>query len=238
MSGVVRLGLAAAAVGAILISGLLGVYSIDETERGVLKRGGAVVGLVEPGWHLKVPIYETIETVTTRTDRTELRDLETLTSTQQVVKMRVSVLYTTRPEQVVEKYRRLAGVRTNWNTFVDPLMFASTKTEVGRSTPETLVSDRAGVTDRILARMRSEAEALGWPVTLEGLRIEHIEFTPEYQAAQEASLAAVRMVAALGSVENYLAWQRVQKWNGVLPTTMPPGETSTVLGIGPFKKPD
>ena len=42
-------------------------YTIDQTERGVLLRTGAVIGTAQPGLGFKVPLIDTVEKVSVKT---------------------------------------------------------------------------------------------------------------------------------------------------------------------------
>lgn len=47
-------GIAAVALASLLLGSW---YTVDETERGVLLRNGALVGAVEPGLSFKIPFF-------------------------------------------------------------------------------------------------------------------------------------------------------------------------------------
>lgn len=60
--------IAAAVVGLVVLAGILGSwYTIDQTERGVLLRTGAVIGTAQPGLGFKVPFLDTVEKISVKT---------------------------------------------------------------------------------------------------------------------------------------------------------------------------
>ncbi len=42
-------------------------YTVDQTERGVLLRNGAMIGTAQPGLGFKVPLMDTVEKVSVKT---------------------------------------------------------------------------------------------------------------------------------------------------------------------------
>jgi regulator of protease activity HflC (stomatin/prohibitin superfamily) len=42
-------------------------YTVDQTERGVLLRNGAVIGTAQPGLGFKVPLFDSVEKVSVKT---------------------------------------------------------------------------------------------------------------------------------------------------------------------------
>jgi len=61
-------GMAAAAVAGVvaLIIALGSWYTVDQTERGVVLRNGAVIGTAQPGLGFKVPLIDSVEKVSGR----------------------------------------------------------------------------------------------------------------------------------------------------------------------------
>ena len=59
---------AAAIAGVIVLLLVLGSwYTVDQTERGVLLRNGAVVGTAQPGLGFKMPVMDSVEKISVRT---------------------------------------------------------------------------------------------------------------------------------------------------------------------------
>jgi regulator of protease activity HflC (stomatin/prohibitin superfamily) len=59
--------IAAAVLGLIAIFAILGSwYTVDQTERAVLLRNGAVVGTAQPGLGFKIPVIDSVEKISVR----------------------------------------------------------------------------------------------------------------------------------------------------------------------------
>ena len=61
-------------VASVLIVALFGAtillgswYTVDQTERGVILRNGAVVGTAQPGLGFKIPMFDSVEKISVRT---------------------------------------------------------------------------------------------------------------------------------------------------------------------------
>jgi regulator of protease activity HflC (stomatin/prohibitin superfamily) len=60
--------IAAAIIGLVALAAILGSwYTVDQTERGVLLRNGAVVGTAQPGLGFKIPVIDSVEKISVRT---------------------------------------------------------------------------------------------------------------------------------------------------------------------------
>ena len=58
----------AAVIGVIAIAAIFGSwYTVDQTERAVLLRNGAVIGTAQPGLGFKVPFIDSVEKISVRT---------------------------------------------------------------------------------------------------------------------------------------------------------------------------
>ncbi len=105
-------------------------YTINETDRGVILRNGAVVGLADPGLHFKIPIIDVVETISVQTHvvrwsgqglASEFPPMATYSRDQQPAALAVSVNYhVTDPMQLYAEYQtvenmvaRLIVSRTN-----------------------------------------------------------------------------------------------------------------------------
>src|SRR6476659_6856813 len=84
--------IAAAAIGLIAIAGILGSwYTVDQTERGVLLRYGAVVGVAQPGLGFKVPLIDSVEKVSVKTTTFAWDKMNSYSYDQQPADLKISV---------------------------------------------------------------------------------------------------------------------------------------------------
>lgn len=185
-------------IGIVLLTVLFGSwYTIDQTQRGVLLRNGALVEIVQPGLHFKTPWIESVykidmqtHTVTYGTDDKGKNTMEAYSADQQPAYLRVSVTYHVAPDKVPDLYSRFAGdINAGVSRIVEPHVFERVKTVFGQYTAQRAITDRAKLnTDARLAI----ADAIAYdPVfAIESVQIENIEFSQDYIKSVEARMQA------------------------------------------------
>jgi regulator of protease activity HflC (stomatin/prohibitin superfamily) len=100
----------------LLLAGLLVLtiifgswYTIDQTQRGVLLRNGALVEVVQPGLHFKWPWIEAVNKVDMQTHNFTFEKVNSYSADQQPANLRISVTLHVAPDKVAEMYSRFAG---------------------------------------------------------------------------------------------------------------------------------
>jgi regulator of protease activity HflC (stomatin/prohibitin superfamily) len=64
----IRGTVAAAVKGVVALIMVLGSwYTVDQTERGVMLRNGAVIGTAQPGLGFKLPLFDRVQKISVRT---------------------------------------------------------------------------------------------------------------------------------------------------------------------------
>lgn len=182
-------GFSCAAVGAILaMTIVLGSwYTIDQGERGVLLRNGAVIGTAEPGLGFKTPWIEDVIEISIQTQTRTFPKLVAYSRDQQPAEMRVSVTYRLLPDQVVEIYSQFGGADGIATRLLDPRVYSETKTIFGRFNAITAIQDRTRLNTDVAAAIR---EAVVGPMIVESVQIENIDFSDAYEASIEQRMLA------------------------------------------------
>src|SRR5262245_65914780 len=75
-------------------------YTVDQTERGVLLRTGAVIGTAQPGLGFKVPFIDTVQKISVRTTNYTWQKMNSYSFEQQTAEMKVSVTLHAETEKV------------------------------------------------------------------------------------------------------------------------------------------
>src|SRR5205807_9938936 len=75
-------------------------YTVDQTERGVLLRNGAVVGTAQPGLGFKVPMIDSVEKISVRTATYTWDKMNSYSFDQQPADLKISVTLRAAPEKV------------------------------------------------------------------------------------------------------------------------------------------
>ena len=71
----------------IVVIVLASIRQINEYERGVLYTTGRYMGLLQPGWRLVIPIFQTMKKVDIRTKAVDVPKQETITKDNVSCKM-------------------------------------------------------------------------------------------------------------------------------------------------------
>lgn len=182
-------GMAAAAVtvlaGATAIFGSW--YTVDEGERGVLTRNGAVIGVATPGLGFKLPLVDDVEKISVRTEIATFDELAAYSRDQQPAVMRVSVNYRILPDQVTTVYSSYGNAEALAERLIHPRVFEELKTVFGQYTAVSAVQSR----DKLNLDARNQiAEAVKGPVVIEGVQIENIDFSSAYEESIEQRMLA------------------------------------------------
>ena len=83
---------AAAAIGLVALIAVLGSwYTVDQTERAVLLRNGAVVGTAQPGLGFKIPFIDSVEKISVRTSTYTWDKMNSYSYDQQPADLKISV---------------------------------------------------------------------------------------------------------------------------------------------------
>lgn len=187
-----------AVLAVVILSVVLGsFYTVDQTERAVLLRNGAVVGVEDPGLHFKAPWLESVVKVGVyqRTDRwgsdgqTDGRQ-EAYSQDQQPAQLSVSVLWHVPPgsvDRLYQQYRSAEGAETN---LLDRRVPQAVKTVFGQFTAVSAIQDRAKLNAQAFDAVAGDHEIAQSPVVVDGVQIEDISFSQAYVQSVEAAMQA------------------------------------------------
>jgi regulator of protease activity HflC (stomatin/prohibitin superfamily) len=258
-------------------------YTIDQGERGVILRNGAITGVAEPGLGFKMPLIDSVIAISTQ-DRSRLyQDLAAYSRDQQPAILAVSVSYRMPEGQVTEIYERFGGEDGLVSRLIDRQLNEAVRSVFGRYNAVEAVQQR----ERMAMDIREAvSRAVQGPVTIVGVQLENIDFSDAYEASIEQRMLAevevqrvqqnaerervqaeIRVIqaeaeaqariaqataeaeaitltgdaeasairargAALRDNPSLVELVQAERWNGVLPTTMVPGQTVPFLNVG------
>ena len=163
-------------------------YTIDQGERGVVLRNGAIIGTADPGWHAKIPWIDSVETISVQTHIWE-ETFEAYSQDQQPATMQVSVNYRAQPSAVENIYSSFGSLEGMADRVLIPRWRQEIKTAFGKFGAATAISDRAALNisagERVMAVTPPDA-----PVTIDGVQIEDIAFSDAYENSIEQRMQA------------------------------------------------
>ena len=171
--------------------------TIDAGERGVKTRFGAVVGIVEQGLYIKLPLIEKVNkmNVQTKTVKYELEDpLYSASKDLQDVKIAVVLNYRLDPTKVETIYQQYGTVDQYEERIIRPAVRDTVKAVASQFTAEELVTKRAEFTDKVVVVI-NERLATQF-VTTERVNITNFEFSKSFTEAIESKVTAVQNAEA------------------------------------------
>lgn len=184
-----------ALIGLVVLTTLLGSwYTIDEGERGVLLRNGAVIGVATPGLGFKLPWIDSVVRISVQDRKVTYPDVQSYSRDQQPASMQVSVNYRMLPDQVTEIYQRFGSEEALVSRLIDPRVNEELKTIFGQFNAEAAIRDRGRLN---LEVMEAIAKAVAGPVAIDGVQIENIDFSDAYEQSVEQRMLAEVEVAKL-----------------------------------------
>ena len=189
----------------LLLIALMGSwYTVNETERGVLLRNGALVGVIEPGLSLKIPLIETVKFISVQSNATTYQGLQAYSKDQQTATLNVSVSWHVVPAEVGKVYMQYQDL----NGLVSRLISRQVPTQVenvfGQYNAVSAVQNRGKFVADVTKAIR---DSVTGPVVIDGVQVENIDFSDDYERS-----IALRMKAEVEvkTREQMLATEQVE----------------------------
>src|SRR5207248_8614533 len=166
-------GIAAASVaGVVALIIILGSwYTVDQTERGVLLRNGAVIGTAQPGLGFKLPLCDSVEKISVRTATYTWDKMNSYSFDQQPADLKISVTLRAAPEKVSDLYAKFGRLDAAVNQVVSPVVNQQVKVVFGRYTAVKAIQERgplnSAIKDAITATLKDDPMIIIESVQLE-----------------------------------------------------------------------
>ena len=179
-------------------------YTVNETERGVLLRNGALVGVVEPGLSLKIPFIESVKFISVQSNATTYQGLQAYSKDQQTATLNVSVSWHVVPAEVGKVYMQYQDL----NGLVSRLISRQVPTQVenvfGQYNAVSAVQNRGKFVADVTKAIK---DSISGPVIIDGVQVENIDFSDDYERS-----IALRMKAEVEvkTREQMLATEQVE----------------------------
>lgn len=162
-------------------------YTIDQGERGVILRYGAVVGTAEPGLGFKLPMIDTVVKISVQSRAKVYENVNTYSRDQQPANITISVNYRLPADQVDKIYAEYGGEEGIVNRLIDRRLFEQLKNVFGRFNAVTAIQDRAKLNAETEDAIR---KFIVGPVVIESVQIENIDFSDAYEQSIENRMLA------------------------------------------------
>src|SRR5258705_11910781 len=184
-------GLIAAIVGGLVVLAVVlgSWYTVDQTERGVLLRNGAVIGTAQPGLGFKVPLIDSVEKISVRTTTYTWDKMNSYSFDQQPADLKISVTLRASPDKVSDLYAKFGRLDTAVNQVVSPVVNQQVKVVFGRYTAVKAIQERgqlnSSIKDAITSTLKDDPM-----IIIESVQLENIEFSQTYLHSIEQRMLA------------------------------------------------
>jgi regulator of protease activity HflC (stomatin/prohibitin superfamily) len=176
------------AIGVVALTILGGSwYTVDQGERGVILRNGAIIGTAEPGLGFKLPLIDNVARISTRVHSKVYDDLGAYSRDEQPASLRVSVTYRVPAELVEEVYRDYNNVDSVVTRLVDRQLHESVRAVFGQFNAVEAVQQRERLSMDINTAV---TRAVKGPITIISIQLENIDFSDAYEASIEQRMLA------------------------------------------------
>lgn len=180
--------------------------TIDQGERGVLLRNGAVVSVKEPGLYFKTPWIDSVVGISVQqhtirwacvksSDGTYRSNCEggdqpvmqAYSQDQQPADLKVSVNYHIPPGEVIEVYSNYGSQENLADRVIARKAPQAVKTVFGSYNAVSVIQSRAAFNAAVLDAV---AKAIDGPVIIDSVQVENIDFSTAYEQSVEARMTA------------------------------------------------
>jgi regulator of protease activity HflC (stomatin/prohibitin superfamily) len=162
-------------------------YTVDQGDRGVILRNGALIGVAEPGLGFKVPMIDSVKDIDIRSRAKLYESVMAYSRDQQTASLTVSVNFRVPADQVATVYSNYGGVDQLAARLLDRKVFDEAKNVFGQFNAVTAIQERSRLVAEI--QMRLQSVVVG-PIIIESVQIENIDFSDAYENSIEQRMLA------------------------------------------------
>lgn len=180
--------------------------TVGAGERGVKTRFNKVVGVVQPGLYVKMPLFENVVKMDVKTqtinydkngaegDSSESSQLYGASKDLQDVSIGVMVNYHVDPEKVVDIYTQYNKVSNYSQNVLEPIVRETVKSVSAQYTAEELVTRRSEYSEKVNLALVEKFS--GKSAVMERFNITNFEFSKAFSKAIEEKVTAVQNAEA------------------------------------------
>ncbi len=157
----------------VLIIVISSIRQIDEYERGILFKRGKYAKVLNPGWHVIWPIFQSCKKIDIRTRAVDVPEQVAITSDNVSIKINAVIYY-----KVFDAGKALCEVE-NFQYAVGQLAQTTMRNVVGTVTLDQLLTDREKISANICDIIDKATDP--WGVKVENVELKDISLSQEMQ---------------------------------------------------------
>ncbi|MEK7545346.1 MAG: slipin family protein [Patescibacteria group bacterium] len=184
---------------------LISIREVKEYQRGVRFTFGIFSKLVEPGWRLVIPVFQSMQKADIRTKAVDVPDQEAITQDNVSVKINAVIYY-----KVVDASKAVLTVE---NFYLAVLQLAQTtmRNIVGEFSLDKLLKERDQAAQRIREHIDTVTDA--WGIDVQMVELKDIILSPDLirTMAKEAEAERERRAVIISSEGEVMASENISK---------------------------
>ena len=171
-------------LGCLVLLGIVidGTYTVPEAERGLLFSAGKYEKTVDPGFHFKVPFYQTVKTISLQSWTDSYAKLWAYSADGQKASMAVSVTWADKPDKVDEMYRDVLNLDNVTTRYVKTLTPTELENSFGKYESETLFDKRDGFVQTLRQNLAGKMPDY---ISVVGVQVENVDFSDDWEKSVE-----------------------------------------------------
>ncbi len=178
------------------------IRQVNQYERGVKFTMGRFTGIVEPGWRIIIPIFQSMTKVDMRLKAVDVLDQRTITKDNISVNVNAVLYY-----RVVDASKAILQVQYYQNA-VEQYAQTTMRSVVGEVTLDELLQGREKIAEHIQSIVESTASA--WGLDVENVELKDVSLHPEMErtiakqaeAEREKRAVIITSEGELGAAKN------------------------------------
>lgn len=149
------------------------IKQINQYERGVRFTTGKFSGIMEPGWRIIIPVFQTYQKVDMRTKAVDVPDQNAITRDNVSVRVNAVIYY-----KVSDAQRAIIEVE-DFRSAISQYAQTTMRNIVGEVTLDELLSSRDQIADRIREIVDKETDA--WGLKVQNVELKDVSLPPDME---------------------------------------------------------
>lgn len=204
------MGFVGTLVAILVIIWLIGIRQVNQYQRGVKFQLGKYTKMVEPGWRVIIPIFQSMVKVDIRTKAVDVPYQEAITRDNVSAKVNAVIYY-----RVVDSAKAILEVENFWFA-VSQLAQTTMRNVVGQMELDELLANRQSAAEKIEEIVEKSAE--NWGLKIEGVELKDIVLPDDMQRviARQAEAEREKRAVIINSTGELAAAENLSKAAGIL----------------------
>jgi regulator of protease activity HflC (stomatin/prohibitin superfamily) len=189
-------------IGLVILIVIISIRQINQYERGVRFTLGKYTGMMEPGWRLVIPIFQSYEKVDMRIKAVDVPDQTAITRDNVSVAINAVIYY-----RVSDAAKAIIEVE-NFRYAISQYSQTTMRNIVGEVTLDELLSSRESIANKIREIVDSETDS--WGLKVNNVELKDIGLTGDMQrtiakqaeAEREKRAVIIKSEAELAAAQN------------------------------------